>query len=1172
MKLKRPVQLLIGFFLAVSIICFGACRRSTKVPEPTTAEYRTIVSAFYVGLAALQVGDDARADQKLKQVTELAPDEPAAWANWGLLAVRRREFDAAAVRLEKARALAPQDSRVYMLLGVMDSSRGKSVEAIASLRRAVELNPKDLKALYLLALETERAGGENSDAEVQKILENIRGVQPDNLAALLEITRIAAKRGDVETTRTTIAQISGRKISWPAEIREQFDALQSAANGSDVRTAATRVAFLRNVLMRDAEYRRSQDNIKTPPEIVAEPFVRLVTMAPPASSPAPPDEQITFSTEPIGTGAMKWEWCGAISLTSESAPVLVSANTSEVQISGGAKFAFPGGTSNEPLWPNAVLGLDYNYDFKTDLALAGAGGFRLFKQGDGGAFTDVTAQTKLPSSISNSAFVGVWVADIELDGDLDLVLGRTKGDPLVLRNNGDGTFKEIHPFEETKSLLDFAWADLDNDGDPDAAMLSMDGELHVYTNERGGQFKKRRMPDGQVQVRAFSVADINSDGISDLLLLQENNNLVRVSDKDGGREWQSVEIVQVPGPPDNELRSDARLRILVADLDNNGGLDIVMPGPFQTAEGKDANVSGRLKLWLSDDKGNFKPLQQDTLARIFTVADLNGDGRLDFAGLAMDGQPVRLINRGTMNYHWQVIRPRAQETAGDQRVNSFGIGGEIEIRAGLLTSRQTINSPQIHFGLGGQEQTDVARIVWPNGVSHAEFELKADQAILAEQRLKGSCPSLFAFDGKQMQFVKDCAPWSPAIGLRINSNQTAEVSQTEEWIKIRGDQLAPRDGFYDLRITAELWEIYYLDHYSLMAVDHASGTEVFVDERTARTPPKLKVYTVATPQPFTRATDEKGKDVTDIVRLRDGTYLDTFGRGEYQGITRDHYVELTLDEDAPRKGQLLLIAHGWLHPTDASINVAYSQGDREPPRDLSLEVQDASGNWKVSQPHLGFPAGKNKTIVVDLSDVFGRATPRRLRLRTNMEIYWDALEWAVGRPDAEVKTERQNPATAELRFRGFSEMNRANWSSPETPAYDKLADSTQRWRDLIGYYTRFGDVLDLLVSVDDRYVIANAGDELLLRFGAFAPSSDGLVRDYVLIGNGWIKDGDYNSMFSKTVLPLPWRARRSYKTLAPRLEDDPAYRLHREDWRDYHTRYVTPRSFLDGLRVNKKHE
>ena len=69
----------------------------------------------------------------------------------------------------------------------------------------------------------------------------------------------------------------------------------------------------------------------------------------------------------------------------------------------------------------------------------------------------------------------------------------------------------------------------------------------------------------------------------------------------------------------------------------------------------------------------------------------------------------------------------------------------------------------------------------------------------------------------------------------------------------------------------------------------------------------------------------------------------------------------------------------------------------------------------------------------------------------------------------------------------------------------------------------------------------------------------------MLVGNGWIKDGDYNSEFSKTVLPLPSRDRAYYTTPPTRLEDDPVYRRHPQDWQNFHTRYVTPRLFRSGL-------
>jgi hypothetical protein len=223
----------------------------------------------------------------------------------------------------------------------------------------------------------------------------------------------------------------------------------------------------------------------------------------------------------------------------------------------------------------------------------------------------------------------------------------------------------------------------------------------------------------------------------------------------------------------------------------------------------------------------------------------------------------------------------------------------------------------------------------------------------------------------------------------------------------------------------------------------------------------------------------------------------------------------------------------------------------------------------VAQPNLGFPAGRKKICLFDLAGVFRPNTPRRLRLRTNLEIFWDSIEWAKGLSDTHSTTVRINPVEADLHYRGYSVIDKPNASSPEVPDYNQMLSSKQIWRDLIGYYTRFGDVRDLLEKVDDRYVIMNAGDEMSLRFPEQPPPPAGWVRDYVFMGDGWIKDGDYNSTFSKTVLPLPYHAKQEYVTAPGKLEDEWVYKQHPEDWQKYHTRYVTPAVFQNALRSRR---
>jgi hypothetical protein len=324
-----------------------------------------------------------------------------------------------------------------------------------------------------------------------------------------------------------------------------------------------------------------------------------------------------------------------------------------------------------------------------------------------------------------------------------------------------------------------------------------------------------------------------------------------------------------------------------------------------------------------------------------------------------------------------------------------------------------------------------------------------------------------------------------------------------------------------------------------------------------------------TPRPILAARDDLGADVTDVLSARDGRYLDTFGRGTHQGVTRDHYVEIDLGPDAPADAPLVLVARGWIHPTDSSINLALGQGKNAPPRPLSVEVPDGRGGWREARTGVGFPAGKNKTILLDLDDVFALGAPRLLRLRTNLEIYWDSIEWTVGLPAAEVAIHRVAPETAELRFRGYSATSRVDRSSPEIPDYERLAGTVPRWIDLAGYYTRFGDVRPLLDRVDNRYAILNAGDEILLRFPALPPPRPGWSRDFVFVSDGWEKDGDFNTTFSKTVLPLPSHDRPEYNVPPRSLEDDPVYKVHAQDWQDFHTRYVSPREFHRVLRPHR---
>src|SRR5436305_3259326 len=106
---------LIFLLASFILLSFGGCKNAPKLPAKSSKEYNDTVRAFFVGLSALQVGDDVRAESELTKAAQLAPDEPASWANLGLLSLRQRNLDVAGERLEKARTLAHDKSKIEKL-------------------------------------------------------------------------------------------------------------------------------------------------------------------------------------------------------------------------------------------------------------------------------------------------------------------------------------------------------------------------------------------------------------------------------------------------------------------------------------------------------------------------------------------------------------------------------------------------------------------------------------------------------------------------------------------------------------------------------------------------------------------------------------------------------------------------------------------------------------------------------------------------------------------------------------------------------------------------------------------------------------------------------------------------------------------------------------------------
>lgn len=1123
-----------------------------KDEGPTQEEiYRKAVSDFYVSLAAGQTDEARFAFNKMNDVARAFPEEPAAWANLGVFAMRQGNFDLAEDRFARALELASENEDVLFLAALMESRRGRVNASVAHLEKGVGLHPHNPRMRWFYVQELERQDATANEGLIRDNILKLRETLPDNQMVLYEKARIAVRNRDAQMLDNALEGLAGFVSGWPAEAVSEFRGIRRMAADGDFASLSLEIAFLRSGIEHLPGFQGDRLRLELPPNDIGYLIPGFIVLPMPEYHTAPVDTEIRFASQVPEGFPQAVQLAKQATLLENLPPLPIHITQNRLHIGDDVVLDFPGNTEGR-LPSAAIAEVDFNYNFRNDIALAGNLGFRLYAQDDDMDFQDVTARTGLPNTVINAPAHGVWAADIDLDGDLDLVYAPVGGSPLVFRNNSDDTFSVLRLFDAATDVVDMLYADLNNTGAADILFLDKNGNVHLFYNLRGNRFAKAGFPESPAPVAAIQAADITGNGQFDVIAVDRSGNIHLAEFHVSIQGWSMEKLLEAE--TNGNGLEPGKTRLFVADMDNNGGFDIILSSPKKTM------------IWLRDKDAGFIRYGRELPGRATSIFDIDGNDRLDILGAGSDGAPFQLMNSGSKPYFAYSVRARASGLEGDQRINSFGIGGEMEVRAGLLYQKQRIVSPILHFGLGELEEPDMLRIIWPNGSTQAEFtELGLGSTIFNEQVLKGSCPWLFTNDGEEIHFITDIL-WRSPLGLRINALETAGVIQTLDRVRVPGDKLRPVNGKYDLRVTAELWETHFFDYVSLIAVDHPQNTEVFIDERFVFPAPDLSARVFSSPRAVQKVTDMHGKDVTDLVRSNDGRYLKPFVKTSYQGLVEDHFIEIDLGGDVPNDEPVWLILHGWLRPTDSSINLALSQGSHVPPSGMRVYVSDGKGGWELHDGNFGIPAGKLKTVLLDLEGAFDGVDERKVRIHTTSEIYWDSIKWAVHLPEAAIVKREAVPVRQELRFRGYSEWDRADAVSPKLPEYGTISGTTPRWRDLEGFHTRFGDVSELLSDIDDRYVIMNAGDEMVLEFEALPETEPGHSRTFIFVSDGWVKDGDYNTEASKTVLPLPYHGMTDYEyDRHTGLTDDPVYKKHREDWANFHTRYINTKAFRKAL-------
>lgn len=769
---------------------------------------------------------------------------------------------------------------------------------------------------------------------------------------------------------------------------------------------------------------------------------------------------------------------------------------------------------------------------------------------------------------------GLLALDSEGSGHADLLAWSPDRVTLFRRAAEE---KTILALQGMNGVLDVAAGDFDNDGLSDLCVLTKSSVVLLHNNH--GSFEKFAEIPVQGATRAFWL-DYDHDYDLDLLLFGPKPVLLR-NNGHGQFEGKTAAFPFVPG---NALtvvpfavRGDTAARDLVVSYQDRPGVlyrddlngvfehrDIAeIKAGSRLGEPADLNHDGLLDLIVYQPEpqalintaralnspASFKLAENRDLPPYALHADFNGDSREDFARFAENGSLHVSLNTST-DQRWLSVQVQGVKNLKN------GSGATVEMKSGAYYGKQIARGVPLAFPIDSRADADTIRITWANGLIQNETRQKPGQLLkIAEaQRLSGSCPMIFTWNGRKFQFITDVLGVAP-LGASSGDGEYFPVNH-REGIRIPGAALQPVAGNYRIHITEELHEVSYLDQLRLVAVDHPVGTEIYTNDKFKSPPyPASRLFGSTAKIHPVRATDShglapQGVDATLSVARQDQTYPDAFHHNR-SGVAELHSLDLDFGHAAP-DNQAALVLNGWVDWADGSTFLGASQSG---PGLIFpyLQVKDAQGRWQTVVRDMGIPSGKPKSMVVDLTGKF-LSKSRQVRIVTNLCVYWDEIFLIpdAGKPQVRLSSLAANQAN--LHFRGFSTvLIDPSRQQPERFVYDQV-HLVSNWNPIPGKYTRYGDVRSLVTGVDDRLVIMGSGDELELQFPAsgLPPLPAGWARDFLLLVDGWAKDSDANTAFSQSVTPIPFHAMSAYPYR--RDESFPSDADHRRYIKEYLTR------------------
>jgi len=945
----------------------------------------------------------------------------------------------------------------HYLAGVLARSEGDTAAAKKSWERARELAPDDGYVHYQLAL---IAQSEHNDAGFLQSLVNALALEPDNAAALYQMYRYYQTSGNKELAEQTLAKFNALKKQEKFSRREkQKDPGKLAEPVLPTSAGAKGFEFIE----------------------VAPSFT--VTESKPGCKAIAADGYVTLNNG-VASEALAIACADGRLLRADSAKA-------ETFISAGK---LPADTRD--------IRLEW-FDEKGPrvLALAKAG-LALAK----GLIVEASEATKAAdyTNLLAGAAAPVALVDLDADGDIDIAAG---GGKTPLTNAGK---------------LQFVQEDA----------LYKAGPL---TSRLAG-------------AKAAVVADVQRDELSDLLILRNDALIVAAGSPAGFREALRLPVAGASA-------------LLAADFSNDGRLDLALSLPDAVRLVWNLNLRADPKTALTQDLK-----LSGSGPRQLRATDYNNDGLMDLLAVAADGQASLLRNQAGRSFtehalgKWPKPATGARLIAGDFDQDgredwayvtaegglavahnaTVGAGKAIAlfpngVRAapsGLMTQIETRRGGHYAYvqslggvqriGIGQSDYVEILRLEWTNGF--IENKLKIDAAptpyvFKESERISGSCPSLFVWNGEKFDYLTDTFISGP-MGVPFDRGVYFPV-RDRELLVIPANRVKLRDGRLDIRFTEELHETVFIDRAKLIVVDHPAGTEVYPHSRLAPVPPPTEpFYTSGDLVAPARATGSDGSDLTAILSTVDKVHADFYARSTNPGFAEPHWIDLDLPESVEPSSVDALLATGWFFYFESTSMIAQAQASGPKLGWPSLQ-QFVNGAWQ-DVGVVGIPTGKGKTAVMPLH---GQLQSRQLRISSGISIYWDRIAFSLASGVKTAQTADAKLAEATMRFHGFSELTARN---PELFDYHNIRYSAL-WSPMQGRFTAYGPVESLLGVADGEYALFGSGDEIALSFQVDQPEpAPGQTRSYLLEFVGYVKDGDRYTAHAGQVEPMPYLGLNQY--------------------------------------------